>query len=331
MKITPKIHTPSLREKRHTNINFKSHYHKNINKLVLDKVSFAKPQGLSSIDNVKCGKFGTICDGSIPLSNFLEHIKQFNLKNITKNGISTNRDGYAPSFLKTSANNPISTSYVHDCSVMYLFNENTNTHTLYHSLWNIPKNNFKFIAKNFMPEGVTHAALAPGNKIWTSRHYWTLPTMFDAIKENNPNTIINVYHNNSLYPEIVGYKGSLFEIPNRDVLAQLRKTDNPKDFGQASFQISDIKDCDTLDIIDRDKITIQELKQLKEDFNQRDYDIEVKKVLNSIIEQYITVLGEIKSLNLKTEITKFKPSQILELLKNLYQIIQDEVTKYYKP
>lgn len=285
--------------------------------------------GLKDIKNIRTGEFGTICDGSMPLRNFNDYVKQKKLSNIFKTGISTNRNGYAHSFLKTSADNPISTSFVHDCSVMYLYNRNTNTHMLYHSLWNASKKHFEFIIKNFMPEGVTNAGITPGHRMWIYRHEYTLPAMFNAIKEVSPDTVVKVYHNNSPFPEIVGHKGSLFEIPNRDFLSQMKKTDSPRDFGQASFQISDIGEYNTLDKIDNENITLEDLKRLKTEFNQKDYDIEVKKVLNSLIDQYTMVLEKMKSLNQKDEAFNLKPSQALEFMKGIYKIIKEEVTRFY--
>ena len=285
--------------------------------------------GLKDIKNIRTGEFGTICDGSMPLRNFNDYVNQKNLSNIFKTGISTNRNGYAHSFLKTSADNPISTSFVHDCSVMYLYNRNTNTHMLYHSLWNVSKKHFEFIIKNFMPEGVTNAGITPGHRMWIYRHEYTLPAMFNAIKEVSPDTVVKVYHNNSPFPEIVGHKGSLFEIPNRDFLSQMKKTDSPRDFGQASFQISDIGEYNTLDKIDNENITLEDLKRLKTEFNQKDYDIEVKKVLNSLIDQYTMVLEKMKSLNQKDESFNLKPSQALEFMKGIYKIIKEEVTRFY--
>lgn len=283
--------------------------------------------GLNSIKKVSSGEYGTICKGSIPLRNFNDYINEEQLFNLYKKGISTNRNGYANSFLKTSADNPISTSYVHDCSVMYLHNKDTNTHMLYHTLWNTPKKHFKFLINNLMPEGVTNAGLAPGCKYWTTRHEWTLQDMFKAIKEVNNDTIVNVYHNNSPYPEIVGHKGKLFEIPNREVLAQ--KCIEPRDYGQASFQISDIQDFHTLEKIENNWNTTDDLKQMKAEFNQSDYDIEIKKVLSNIIDKYIEALEKIDNCQTKADLINLKITQGIDFVKQFYDKINERLTKLF--
>ena len=57
------------------------------------------------------------------------------LDKLYKRGLSTNTEGWSDCFLKSGADNPLSTSSVYDCSVMYLFNKDTNTHFLYHSYY----------------------------------------------------------------------------------------------------------------------------------------------------------------------------------------------------
>ena len=63
---------------------------------------------------------GTKCNNSIPLKNFWDF---FEADGRCVEGFSTNKDGFANSFLKAKSNVPLSTSFVHDCSVMYLFKE----------------------------------------------------------------------------------------------------------------------------------------------------------------------------------------------------------------
>ena len=283
--------------------------------------------GLNSIKNVRSGEYGTICKGSIPLRNFNDYINKEQLFNLYKKGISTNRNGYARSFLKTSADNPVSTSYVHDCSVMYLHNKDTNTHTLYHTLWNTQKKHFKFLINNLMPEGVTNAGLAPGCKYWTTRHEWTLQNMFNAIKEVNNDTIVNVYHNNSPYPEIVGHKGKLFEIPNRGVLVQ--KCIEPRDYGQASFSISDIQEIHTIDRIEQDWTTKDDLTKLKNEFIQSDYDIEIKKVLSNLIDRYVEALEKIEHCETKADLINLKITQGIDFIKQFYDKINERLTKLF--
>ena len=62
---------------------------------------------------------GTKCRNSIPLRKFWDFF-EIDKKTFLK-GFSTNKDGFANCFLKTKSCIPISTSDIHDCSVMYLF------------------------------------------------------------------------------------------------------------------------------------------------------------------------------------------------------------------
>jgi hypothetical protein len=60
-------------------------------------------------------------------------------------GMSTYPDKEARRFLKASMDVPLSTCEVRDCSVIYLYNTNTSTHFLYHSLYDIEENALKNI------------------------------------------------------------------------------------------------------------------------------------------------------------------------------------------
>lgn len=196
-------------------------------------------KGLKSLKNIRSGKFGTICKGSQPLKPFWPGFDTYERAKLKHIGLSTNADGFPRSFLKSSADKPLSTSYVHSCSVMYLYNKPTNTHFLYHASEEVSKSELDYMVKNFMPEGCTHAIIKPGDGYWADIHKFTLNDIFNSIRQNAPEAIINVCHDSTKYPEIVGYKGMLYEIPNRDVL--LQNSINPEDYGQASFTISDIQ------------------------------------------------------------------------------------------
>ena len=76
---------------------------------------------LDKIESLESGFFGTKCKGSVPLPNFTAEYESDIQKLIAK-GQSTSIWKYPDVFLKTDANNPISTSGVCDCSVFYLFN-----------------------------------------------------------------------------------------------------------------------------------------------------------------------------------------------------------------
>ena len=247
------------------------------------KKSNAFNRGLNSLKNIKKGEFGTICKGSIPLKPFWAEFNATEHKKLKQIGISTNADGIPRSFLKSTAEKPLSTSFVHSCSVMYLYNKNTNTHFLYHASESVPKKELKYMIENFMPEGCTHAIITPGDAYWTDVHKLSLPEMFNAIKETYPDTITNVCHMTSQYPEIVGYKGKLYEIPNRDVNLQI----GPyyEDYGQASFKISDIEGFNTIDKIKYEAYNRKTSKQLKEVFSKKNWDEELKKALLGIIDK----------------------------------------------
>lgn len=329
MRINTKINTYNTPYSQISTPNFEKRVRaKHVQQLTNPK-TLNKNYGIKKIKNIRAGKYSTICDGSIPMRRFFQNLKQLTPYVIMKKGISTNTYGYAPSFLKSSADNPLSTSFVHDCSVMYLYNKKTNTHTLYHSLWDVPKKNFKFIIRNFMPEGVTHAAIAPGNDIWVEKHRFTLPDMFNAIKESDPNTIINVYHSKTLYPEIVGYKGQLYEIPNREIKEQLQFTRRPTDYGQASFKISDIRESQTLYKIRNHRFSAKDLKSIKEDFNNQNYDKEIKKVISAIIDNELEILLFLGKCKTQAGLFNLKISKGINAIKNFCQSIHDNIAKHF--
>ncbi len=248
--------------------------------------------GLKSLKNIRRGEFGTICKGSIPLKPFWAQFNNHECVKLKHLGLSTNVDGIPRSFLKSSADKPLSTSYVHSCSVMYLYNNTTKTHFLYHASEEVPKSELGYMVKNFMPEGCTHAIIKPGDGYWSDVHKITLPEMFDAIRQNAPDAIINVCHDSTKYPEIVGYKGMLYEIPNRKVLMQ--NTLEPEDYGQASFKISDIQGFDTIDAIKYDAYDRKSVENLKKEFDKKDWDFEMKKVVNKILELHQAVIEKIE-------------------------------------
>lgn len=263
-------------------------------------------KGLKSLKNIRSGEFGTVCKGSIPLKPFWAHFDKHERLKLKHIGLSTNADGFPRSFLKSSADKPLSTSLVHSCSVMYLYNKPTNTHFLYHASEEVPKSELGYMVKNFMPEGCTHAIIKPGDGYWSDVHKITLPEMFDAIRQNATDAIINVYHDSTKYPEIVGYKGMLYEIPNRDVL--LQNNINPEDYGQASFTISDIQGFDTIDAIKYDAFNRESIEELKKKFAKNSWDIEMKKVVNKILEGRETVIEEIEDCKTPQELESFLTS-----------------------
>lgn len=289
----------------------KVHFCSSKDTFVSSSIKNTLPEGIKSIKNVQQGFFSSICDGSIPLENlFNKFISGDEQISIISRGLSTNTRGISHSFLKSSADNPLSTSNVHDCSVLYLFNKETNTHFLYHAGPQTDSYALSYMMRTFMPEGFSHASIVPGDNAWTLTHRITLGRMFGAVKENNPNATVNVYHQSSFYPEIAGLKGKMYEIPNCNI--------NQKSMGkigQASFKIQDLQGENTLDIILQEGITSDKLAEIKESFEAQDIDIEIKKVLNSIIDRRTNEIKEIESCQSLAEvdnlINKYPPRYVL--------------------
>ena len=168
---------------------------------------------IQSLTNIRPGKFGTICDESIPLQNFFEIFGKHKMK-----GYSTNGVGIPDVFLKSSADTPLSTSKLCNCNGVYLYNEKTNTHALYHAQEHCVGKWLQYVIKRLMPEKYNVAAIIPGHACWTARRVEFLPAMLETIKKINRRAKIDIYHLNSPMPEVVGYKGKCFEIPNSDFL-----------------------------------------------------------------------------------------------------------------
>ena len=264
-------------------------------------------KGLNSLKNIRAGKFGTICDGSVSLKPFWYEIKKRDYLKIWQTGRSTNADGFPRSFLKSSADKPLSTSYVHSCSVMYLYNKHTNTHFLYHASEEVPKSELDYMVKNFMPEGCTHAVIKPGDNYWAEIHQFTLTDMFNSIRQNAPDAVINASHDSSKYPEIVGYKGHLYEIFNKDIKSQ--DSFNLEDHGQASFKICDIQGVDTIDAIKYDAYNRASIEKLKEKFSSKNWDSEMKKTLYKILDDRKSSICAIEDCTTPQELAKLVKSR----------------------
>ncbi len=245
-------------------------------------------KGLNGIEELAEGEFGTVCKGSKPLQSFWDEISPRLYDRIQHVGRSTNSEGWAHSFLKTSADKPISTSSLHDCAAMYLFNKPTNTHFLYHSLCWTDESVLDYMIKNFMKEGFTSAAIIPGDKYWTHMHEMIIPAMFRALQKNSSKAPIQVFHDSSRYPEVVGYKGKVFEIPNVRIMQGF------KNKGQASFKISDLQGFDTIDRISQCN-SLEEIAIARKNFKKSDMDIEIKKVLTRLLNKREAELKEINS------------------------------------
>lgn len=232
---------------------------------------------IKSIRNVKPGEYGTICHGSKPLSEFFDAVIDEDYDQICARGISTNTGGWANCVLKSKSDNPLSTSCVFDCSVLYLFNRETNTHMLYHSYYDAPEKDLKLLIKTFMKEGFSGASIVPGDKCWSERHRFTLHSMLNVLKKINRSAKINIFHFSSQYPEIVGYKGDMFEIANN----QYKYFRN---HGQASFKISNLLISDLFDRIEYECVSPEKVKFVREKYEEDGYDEEIMKVINYLLE-----------------------------------------------
>lgn len=333
LKKYPYISKPSL--------NFQSRYrNQQVQKTLADIFETQPKFSLSKLTNIREGKFGTICDGSLPLSNFREifyYDKNIQReKAVFKLGQSTNSSGYAYSYLKTKSENPISTSYVHNCSVMYLFNKVQDTHFLYHIYPKISDKNLEYIIKNFMPEGFHLAALIAGDKRWNHEHKEYLPMVFDIIKKVNPKASLQAYHDSSRYPEIVGYKGKVYELPNKEYLRCKKYGNKFHDEGQASFKIVNLEEGDT-NINIHYCTTIEELRILKANFLSKNYDKEILKVLQNLIDERINEIKKILSFNEPEKLLKYvrekggdeylTSSEEFNHNNNYYSIVKEQMDK----
>ncbi len=251
---------------------FQNTHHKPIKSI--KQISNIKPQYLA----------GTKCKGSIPLKNFWDYFLK--TSNIKKLGYSTNKDGYGNSYLKANSFTPISTSYVHDCSVMYLYNKNTKTHALYHALPDCPEDYLNFMIKTLMPEGFTKGAIIPGDSNFYADHFFNMKNMLKLMQKSSPKAIINVYHSTIKYPEIVGKDGDVFQIPNKLVQKQIKSGDaHICDFGQATFKIIDLQGANTFDKIAYCCKNLKDLNLLKNIFKKENYPREIKEILYNEIEK----------------------------------------------
>ncbi len=247
------------------------------------------PKGILNIKNVHAGEFGTECKGSLPLPDFEKSFGFRKLEKLYRTGYSTNIEAWANCLLKSTADRPLSTSSVHDCSVLYLYNNVTNTHFLYHTYYDTDKKGFEFLIKTFMPEGYTKADIVPGDAKWHVRHGRTLLQMFKALKDCSKTAPVNVYHDSSRLPEIVGYKGNVYEIPN------IRTSLGLSDEGQASFRISDIQINNTIGMIAHTGNSSKRIYELKNWFESGEYDEEVSKILFKILDERLEKIQEIEN------------------------------------
>lgn len=267
---------------RSLNCNF-PHY--GYNEKFIKQTTNPKPfkRGLSEIKGIKAGcGGGTTCNGAKYLRNFWSIFDRSSIKTVRAKGFATNTEAYPNSYLKAKANVPLSTSGVYDCSVMYLYNEKTKTHALYHAEHKISKKELKKILRFLMPEGISHGIIVPGTAHWHKRHESNLHNMFKVMKEYNKNAVVNVMTDSTPFPEIVGYKGRAYEIPNR------KHSDTP----QSSFAIHDLQGYDTFYIV-KDVKSEKDANKLKNTFKNRGYNKETLNILNRKVDQRMNIINDI--------------------------------------
>ena len=269
-------------------------------------------KGLEEIREIQAGKYGTVCKGAKPLMDFVDIVGDEKYEKLLIEGISTNREGWANSFLKSKSNIPLSTSSVQDCSVMYLFNEKAKTHFLFHTYYQNTEKDFLKIINTFMPEGFDKANIVPGNKYWLDRHKQTLPEMFKAIKKSNPKANVNVSYNSSKLPEIICYNGEVYETPNQLVMLGF---DNS---GQASFKICNLNE-ETLNYIKNAGDTSKEILKIKDKILTKNYTPEITEIFNQILNQRLAMIKDIENCStleeLKELISYLKPIEVIENFK----------------
>lgn len=319
VSFSPTISNPGIVQ---NNISFVGNRHKFIKDIFIRTTRPAGPacKGISHISGVKSSKLGgTTCNGAITMKKFWALFEPSSYQEIRNKGLSTNKDGIPHSFLKAKADVPISTSFVHDCSVMYLYNEAKKTHCIYHAAYDCKPRTLDFIIETLMPEGFSHGSITPGDRYWYNRHIDNMKNMFSAMKRHNRDAIINVYSEVSKYPEIVGYKGRTYEILNADFQQQVKNfQDYVKDNGQASFKIVDLQGYNTFDKISYHCNSVEDYIKLKKYFKRQAYNEEINSVLDMFLDKRLE------------NIQRIQACKSLEELQELEEINGKEYNTYLK-
>ena len=135
-----------------------------------------------------------------------------------------------------------------------------------------------------LTEGFSKAEILAGSTNWYLRHAQTLPEMLKALRGNNAHANISVCHYSSKMPEVVGYKGDLFEIPNRVVAM------GGYDKGQASFKVCDLKAHDLLYELEFNATSLKKIALIRQLYEQEPLDKEVVKIINKELDKYMKKL-----------------------------------------
>ena len=240
--------------------------------------------GLKSIQNIYSSVTETICDGAIPMKRFWSLFDFQNAKCLKSRGLSTNKAGIKDTFLKAKSNIPVSTSNIGEGAVMYLYDDTSKTHALYHANTDCIKEHLDFMVKTLMPEGFTHGIIVPGYSSAENSQEKIMNRMFAVMKKNNINSIVNVFVSKEQYPEIVGYNGRVFTIPNGNITRSINDicyfyTDK----GQASFKVVNLSCENTFDRINQSSCNSREIRELRQKYKQRGYNKETVEILNNTI------------------------------------------------
>ena len=142
-----------------------------------------------------------------------------------------------------------------------------------------------------MKEGFSNATIVPGMNNWVDRHEIYLPHIFRSINRNFPNVPIEVCHYSSYMPEIVGYKGKVYVIPNK----------TGKNIGQNSFTIQDVRTYTTFAEICNIN-TLKDLEIFEEKLEINNLDNEINKILKSLVEERKSILSKIENCKTQTEL-----------------------------
>lgn len=255
-------------------------------------------KGIDFITDVRpdeLGLGGTRCNESTPLKTFWKRFSLREQEVLKRQGISTNILREPRSFVKTSAETPISTSGVCDCSALYLYNAKTKTHMMYHAAPDVSKKELDMTIRDMMSEGVTHCVIIPGRSLFCDVHVYNMNNMLELLKKYNPDVKVNVKHSSDWVTEIVGYRGDVFE----NTFTQARRGNINFEFGEAalaSFKIVDMQGYNTFDKILFDANDLKQAKELKLWFVKQNFPKESLVVFLQKLDERVKYLKEISKI-----------------------------------
>ena len=262
-------------------------------------------KGIESITGIRGGFAGTMCNESTPLKNFWTRFSLHEQKVLRRQGISTNVLREPRSFVKTSAEKPISTSGVCDCSALYLYNDKTKTHSMYHAAPDVSKKELDTTIRDLMSEGVTHGVIIPGRAEFHEEHVRNMKNMFDLLKKYNPNVKVNVKHTSEYVTEIVGYRGDVFE----NTFTQACRGNINLEVGEgafATFKVVDMQGYNTFDKILFDANNLKQAKELKLWFRKQGFPKESLDVFMRKLDERVKYLKDISKIKTVEQLENYK-------------------------